>query len=128
MNTYTLILLTIASIIDIKTHNVYILLNALILLLNIHSFNLDNYLGLFILPIILLILNHIYSYEAIGYGDIEIIAILGLILGYYRLIIIFFVSCFTLYIYSLINKKEGFPFIPFLTYAYFILFVIEKLF
>lgn len=123
MNILIITIFILSSYIDIKSNNVYSPLNMLILVLGLvkhitSNFNIINILmGISVIPLVLLILNLIKR-DSIGLGDIEYISALGFYYGYYIQTISLFISTILLLIYSLLNKKKRYPFIPFLSIGF----------
>lgn len=122
-------ILTISSYIDIKHHIVYMPFNIAIVLIGF-VYNvikkyiiIDVLLGYIFIPFILIIINT-FKKDSIGDGDIEFISSMGIFLGYYRQTIAFFIGILSLFIYSLIYKKERYALIPFLSFGFIVVLLI----
>ena len=74
-------------------------------------------LGYLVIPLMLCLINYIKS-NSIGDGDIEFISSMGIYLGYQKQVLAFFIGILTVFVYSLINKKERYPLIPFLSFGF----------
>lgn len=120
------IICSILSYQDIKNKLIYSPLNCLLLLVGLatnNNSNINNILGILLIPIILYLINYLYK-QIIGEGDIEFISASGLILGFVNQNIMLFISCLIAYIYMFITKKESIPMIPFLSIGLIICLVL----
>ena len=110
----TIIILLIESIIDIKTYNVYLPFNILIILIGLT--NIDHSITFsLIYPLLLLLINLIT--KGMGYGDIEIIFSLCFIYSFYELTCILLFSSILNLMYSFFMKMKEYPFVPFLLFG-----------
>lgn len=120
MKIIIVLILIIQSILDYKTNFINGYLNILLLLIGFFNCLINNYelidklLATSIIPLVLLILSKIKP-NSLGEGDIECLSALGLVFGYKKIVYILFISCLLLLLYTLINKKNKYPFIPFIT-------------
>ncbi|APX71194.1 hypothetical protein BTM29_00880 [Companilactobacillus allii] len=73
-----------------------------------------------------LILLCMYRFsKGIGMGDIEVLTILALFFGYTSILNIILLACIMCILHHLINKKRSFRFIPYITIATGIIFLIS---
>ena len=120
MKIIIVLILIIQSILDYKTNFINGYLNILLLLIGFFNCLINNYelidklLATSIIPLVLLVLSKIKP-NSLGEGDIECLCALGLVFGYKKIVYILFISCLLLLLYTLINKKNKYPFIPFIT-------------
>ena len=123
------IILVISSYLDYEKNIVYSPFNmAISLLALIHNIindynSRDILLGYLLIPLILFLINYVKN-NSIGDGDIEFLSSMGIYLGYQKQVIAFFIGILVVFIYSLINKKERYPLIPFLSFGFVITLVI----
>lgn len=126
----SIFVLAISSYIDIKHHVVYMPFNIVIVLIGFVYNVINKYiiidilLGYILIPFILIIIN-IFKKDSIGDGDIEFISSMGIFLGYRRQAIAFFIGILSLFLYSLIYKKERYALIPFLSFGFIVVLLIS---
>lgn len=113
------IILLISSIIDIKTRNVYLINNLIILILALFNINNDliDHLLALVIPSVLLVI-YLLDNTLIGLGDIEFLYVSSFYLGYKGTIIELFIASIVGIIYIFITNKEEIPFIPFLSIGF----------
>lgn len=113
------IILLISSIIDIKTRNVYLINNLIILILALFNINNDliDHLLALVIPSVLLVI-YLLDNTLIGLGDIEFLYVSSFYLGYQGTIIELFIASIVGIIYIFITNKEEIPFIPFLSIGF----------
>jgi len=113
------IILLISSIIDIKTRNVYLINNLIILILALFNINndlIDRLLAL-VIPSVLLVI-YLLDNTLIGLGDIEFLYVSSFYLGYQGTIIELFIASIFGIIFIFITNREEIPFIPFLSIGF----------
>lgn len=133
---FTIILLVTMALIDSKTKEIPLSLQACFLLLSLSSYitycsinlnyGLDYIIGACI-PLVLFGLLYLIFYfvlhkEAMGLGDIILYFLVGLMLGYKQFILILLISSFSCSIIELIRikitkKNEEIPFVPYIAAA-----------
>lgn len=125
----TLIILGILALYDIKYHKVK---NKALLCflpwscLAMIQTPISSILG-FSCAVILLLVTAIIGKEGIGGGDIKLIALLGMIFGLYGILFILILASILALLLSFLIKEKRIPFVPFLSIACSMLFVLSFL-
>lgn len=114
-------ILMIQTIFDLINNDIYTILNLFIIINSFifKQFDLFNTLNNLILILILLIIY--YFRHSIGLGDIELLFSLSFIYDLYNLSLILLISSLFALLYSSINKKRYYAFVPFISLAIYIL-------
>ena len=122
------IILLFQSLCDIFNNDVYTIFNISLLLIGvITNYNHIIYylISSLILPIILLLIKLLTN--AIGGGDIEMLFCLGFIFKFNEICLILLIASILNIIYSFINKKEKYAYIPFLSVATIFIYLLNIL-
>ena len=131
--------LVVLSIIDIRHRKVpTIMLYLFIVAMTVEAVVLGN--GIWLLAMLGGVIGALFlvisklTKEAIGYGDSLLILGLGISLGFWRVFSLLLIAFFLGAIYSIgllsirkAKRKTTFPFIPFISISYVIMFVMEVL-
>lgn len=125
----TLIILGILALYDIKYHKVknkalfcFLPWSCLAMI----QTPISSILG-FSCAVILLLVTAIIGKEGIGGGDIKLIALLGMIFGLYGILFILILASILALLLSFLIKEKRIPFVPFLSIACSMLFVLSFL-
>lgn len=125
---FTLIILILASITDIKIREVPGKYQLALLLLIPFDFQIENLWGLLIaIPFFIAF----YFTDGMGGGDWKLTALLGVLFGFYKTFVIAGIGCSIFIIVAIIAQgREGrgkllFPFVPSITAGYIIALVLK---